>query len=897
MTDLMRRIKRFLRSLMDPDRDFSERRYVLMTTISIIAVFLVLIGDIIIGENLPEILALAGIIIIGPIVTLISVRKHRLHVGSVINAIGIVCIVIPVSFFSGGGLTGGTAVWIAFAFLYIGIVMEGKARTLFLCLMTVTAAGEFAVAYFYPDLVTVHDRNMWFLDTVISALLVGFLIFIMVWFQNSMFIAENEKAVKQAKEIEELNRSQNRFFSSMSHEIRTPINTIIGLNEMILRENASDEINEDAVNIQSAGKMLLSLINDILDMSRFESGQMELKCGNYNTGDMLSDVVNMLWLRAKEKGLDFTIDVSPELPQELYGDEVRIKQILINVLNNAIKYTSEGSVKLQIQCEKLEGDRVNVVYIVSDTGMGIKKESLPYLFTAFKRVDEDKNRHIEGTGLGLSIVKVLVEMMGGKVTVNSIYKKGSTFMIEIPQPVVVSEGIGEIDMASHRKSRLLNSHTASFEAPGARVLVVDDTASNLMVVEKLLRQTKIVVDTAASGKEALQKTLDESYNVILMDHMMPGMDGIECMHRIRNQTGGLSRESVIVALTANAGSDVETMYEKEGFDGYLLKPISGEALERELYRLLPKDLVIVTGSSENLEKESVSWIREHKKKAPVLITADSLADIPGSLVKELGIVTMPHMVKTGEGLFRDGLEIGTRGLLTYMERNNEEVVYTLPPSVKDCEEFFSSMLELANNVIHISISSKMDHSGYHPTKEAAGNFDNVFVFDSGHLSSGQGLIAIEAARLAAKGMEPAKIIERLERMKEHVYTSFIVDTLDFLVRQSQVGARIANITKALLIHPVLALKHGKMSVSKVFFGARERTWNMYVSSVFRVPGRIDRRMLFVTYVGMDQRELKRVEEMIRKRIDFDKIYFQCASPAIAVNCGPGTFGCLFFTEY
>ena len=242
-------------------------------------------------------------------------------------------------------------------------------------------------------------------------------------------------AERQRKEIEMLNKSQNSFFSNMSHEIRTPINTIIGLNEMILREDVSEEVVEDAVNIKAAGKLLLNLINDILDMSKFQSGSMQLLIEPYHTGDMLSDIVGMLWIRAKDKKLDFNVDVSPDIPAELVGDEVRIKQILINVINNAIKYTKEGSVSLTVQCEINADKTCKMIYMVSDTGIGIKSEDIPYLFSAFKRVDETTTKHIEGTGLGLSIVKQLVDIMGGKITVNSVYKKGSTFIIEIPQRI------------------------------------------------------------------------------------------------------------------------------------------------------------------------------------------------------------------------------------------------------------------------------------------------------------------------------------------------------------------------------------------------------------------------------------------------------------------------------
>ena len=700
---------------------------------------------------------------------------------------------------------------------------------------------------------------------------------------------------EQKEEISMLNSAQNRFFSNMSHEIRTPINTIIGLNEMILREDASDEINEDAQNIQAASRMLLHLINDILDMSKFESGQMELNEAPYHTGDMLSDIVGMLWIRAKEKKLDFHVDVSPDLPSELMGDEVRIKQILINVVNNAIKYTAQGSVRLSIQCEKNGNGEAYVSYTVTDTGMGIKKESIPHLFTAFKRVDTEKNKYIEGTGLGLSIVKQFVDLMGGKITVNSVYTKGSTFVIEIPQKIVSDVPVGEFDIEKRQGNRTY-THVDSFEAPEAKILVVDDTSANLMVVTKLLKCTKVQVDTATSGAEALKKTLEKKYDVILMDHKMPGMDGIECMHAIKQQTGGFSRESKIVALTANTGGDVASMYEREGFDGYLTKPVTGDDLEDAVYRMLPRDLITAFGGAHELAEESMAWIRNHKKKVMVRVTTESVADVPVSIQKRYNMDVIPHMVQTDEGLFKDDLEIDTDGLLQYM-KDPDVTVLTKSPSDEDHEEFFGRQLDDANNVLHISISANVEHSGCISATRAAETFGNVTVIDSGHLSSGQGLMAIEAAKLAESGVKLDEIVLRLEKMKDHIYTSFIVDTLDFLVRQKQISEYTGRLGKAFMVHPIISLKKGKMAVSKAYMGSRERAWERYIDNVFDVPGEIDTGILFITYVGMTAKDLEWVKERAEKHVVFDEVYIQKASPAIAANCGPGTFGLLFFTKY
>ena len=702
-------------------------------------------------------------------------------------------------------------------------------------------------------------------------------------------------AEKQRKEIVMLNKSQNSFFSNMSHEIRTPINTIIGLNEMILREDVSEEVIEDAVNIKAAGNLLLNLINDILDMSKFQSGSMQLLIEPYHTGDMLSDIVGMLWIRAKDKKLDFNVDVSPDIPAELVGDEVRIKQVLINIINNAIKYTREGSVSLTVQCERKEDKICNMIYMISDTGIGIKSEDIPYLFSAFKRVDETTTKHIEGTGLGLSIVKQLVDLMGGKITVNSVYKKGSTFIIEIPQRIEREETVGKYDFSKAGSSGRKKEYLPKFEAPEARILVVDDNEANLMVVSKLLRDTRVRIDTATSGEDALRKTLNIRYNVIFMDHLMPEMDGVECRRRIKDQTGGRCRDSAIIILTANADEENRALYERENFDGYLSKPVSGEALENELYNHLPKEIVHITGNRSEIAEESISWMSSTKKRKSIVITTESVADLSPELIEKYQIPILPHKVRTEEGLFKDGKEIETQGILKYMADPNH-VVLPQGPAVREVEEFFAKQLTYANNVIHISISSKIEHSGYKPAIEASRSFDNVFVIDSTHLSSGQGLMVVAACQMVEAGLTPEQIIEELDALKKRIHTSFIVDNLDFLARAGQVGNGSANIVKSLMGRPVLKMYKGKLGLGMTYFGLRESAWKAYINSALSHSGTIDTSILFVTYVGITKRDTEWIREQIEKTMHFDEIYFKQASPAIAVNCGPGTFGLLFMEK-
>lgn len=890
----MKLIKKGIEHLTGDELDFRDRQFILLTVMVQLAIMCVFVADIILGENIVEIIVLGASAVFFPILFIILFKLNKLDLCRIIIAINAIFVVLPVCFFYGGGTRGGSLIWYSLTFFYVGIILSGKWRSIMLSLIPFTAALECYIGFKYSKLVFPHSSKMAILDTLVSVIIVGLVIYIMTSFQNLLFINENKKARMEAEKVEEMSKAQNRFFSNMSHEIRTPINTIIGFNEMILREDISEEVAEDAANIEAAGKILLHLINDILDMSKIQSGQMELAKAAYNPGDMLSEIVAMMWMRARDKELDFHVNVSPDIPAELIGDEVRIKQILINIVNNAIKYTREGSVTLTVQCGEKSGDSMNIIYTVSDTGIGIRKESLPHLFNAFRRVDEDNNRYIEGTGLGLSIVKQLVDLMGGRITVNSIYTQGSTFIVEIPQDVSGTSVIGELDMASRNILNGRETYRQKFEAPSARLLVVDDNESNLLVARKLLRATQIQIDTASSGREALELTLNNEYNVIFMDHLMPEMDGIECLRNIRAQAGGKCRETAIVALTANAGEENRQLYRKAGFDSYIEKPVSGNILESELYRLLPKELVHKIGEEEEITEESMSWMETRERKRTIAVTTESVADLPQELLDKYGISVIEHKVVTDEGIFRDRVEIDTDGLLRYMEEPDHKVS-TQSADVADHESFFANALVSANNIIHISISGDVTNSGYPHAVDAARSFGNVTVVDSRHLSSGQGIVALKACALVEEGKSPNEIKELLGESIKKIHTSFIVNNLDFLARAGQVSHRLANLMNVLMIRPVLVMKKGRLKVGKFYLGAKEKVWKKYIDSVLVPNGNIDRSILFVTYVGLTKRDKELIRSYIDERMKFDKIYFQKTSPAIAVNCGEGTFG-LLFTE-
>lgn len=555
-----------------------------------------------------NLVSLIGLLVIMLAFYLSVIRRNK-EIAAYLITVVVNLMLFPLMFMLNGGVFSGMPLWFMLGLVFPWVTMDGAKCYVIFALDLTAVLICLAVQFFFPDFVVMPDgdlTSMAVLDVAQVMITVPIMIGLTIKYQSAVFNRQQRKMEQQEKrvlkamrEADRANEAKTAFLATMSHEIRTPINAVLGMDEMILRESGDDTIISYASNIQSAGQSLLSVINDILDLSKIESGRLELLTAEYSVQQLMNDCYSMMIMRAEKKDLLFEIKNDPQLPSKLAGDEVRLRQVILNLLTNAVKYTSAGSVTMYLGFEYIDDNEIMLRISVQDTGMGISKENQQNLFKAFNRLDEMSNRNIEGTGLGLTITKQLTEMMGGYISVQSALGTGSDFTVKIPQRVVSYEPVGVFIENRRAAAGHKEEYHERFRAPAARILVVDDVKLNIDVIKGLLRPTQVQIEWAYSGRECLGLTARTHYDLILMDHLMPEIDGIETLKRIRGQSGAPNVGTPIIAMTANVMVGAREKYTAAGFTDYISKPVQSDRLEAALLEYLPRELIRPVSPNES----------------------------------------------------------------------------------------------------------------------------------------------------------------------------------------------------------------------------------------------------------------------------------------------------------
>ena len=590
----------FKKYILNEDLEISHRLMNIVLLVGIVVLPICVLFDLVLGAASGTFIPLSLLFVVFVISFILANNRNKANLAGAILTVTASDILLPFLYFRGGGRNSSMPSWFILSAIFVWLLVKGWPCIAIFASNIIVYAVVFVTEYHHPEYVSMLDgEKSEYFDIYFGIVIIVLMIGVIFKFQRDLYEKKRRELEQKEKELtaanirlEKMSDAKSIFLANMSHEIRTPINAIVGMNEMILRESSEKPIIEYAENVEHASGTLLSLINDILDFSKIEAGLLEILPDEYQTFSVLNDCYSLLEMRAYHKGLKLSLINDPDIPSTLFGDEIRIRQVMINLLTNAVKYTDEGSITIRAEKEShADPDMTVLCLTVEDTGRGMSEEGMTHLFDSYARIDEKKNRNIEGTGLGLAITKQLIDLMGGSISVQSTLGQGSSFTVKIPQKVVSSEPMGTFD----RKRRLgisSSKHGVSFKAPDARILVTDDVSMNLKVISMLIKDTKITVDTASCGEECLRKYAEEHYDIVFLDHMMPEMDGIEALSRLKETEKYQHEHTPVIALTANAMLGAEKIYLDTGFSDYLTKPAKGSDLEAMILKHLPDSIKV-----------------------------------------------------------------------------------------------------------------------------------------------------------------------------------------------------------------------------------------------------------------------------------------------------------------
>ncbi|MCR5598858.1 MAG: response regulator [Lachnospiraceae bacterium] len=568
-------VKKLANILFRSNLGIHQRLLNLILSAALVGGFVSMISTLFIGGYMSALIVFLILVVVF-VSLVLSVKYNKTNLaGALVTGVSNI-IIFPWMYFTSGGSYSGMPLWFVLGLIFTWLTLKGALCYVMYCVNLIALLGTIVIGEFHPEWFTEMPANYMQSDIMQSIIIVSCIIGIIFKYQTYLYEKQQAKILETDRLLQVANDAKSQFLANMSHEIRTPINGIIGMNTMLLKEldnGNTDDVMEYAKNIQSASQTLLSLINDILDISKIESGKMEIIPVEYDLFSILNDCYNMNFIKALEKSLTLDLEIEESLPAILYGDEVHVRQIINNILSNAVKYTEKGNVLLRMSAAEQNEKDVVLRIEVKDTGIGIKEENLEKLFQNFTRVDVEKNRNIEGTGLGLSLTKKLIELMDGEIQVQSEYGVGSIFTVILKQGVASSHKIGSFDEKYRAYIQQEEKNSETRIAPSARVLLVDDVRMNLRVAQGLLSSTLATIDIAGGGEECLNMMQETKYDIVFLDHMMPGLDGMATLKALKSDNNHPNQNTPIIALTANAIVGAKEMYINAGFSDYITKPI------------------------------------------------------------------------------------------------------------------------------------------------------------------------------------------------------------------------------------------------------------------------------------------------------------------------------------